>query len=110
MKRATDYCVIFITAGSQREARRIARALLEKRLVACANIVSGVESHYWWQGKIDCSREWLLVLKTRRTRFAAVARVAKQLHSYEVPEIIALPLTAGQGDYLRWIEASLRGQ
>ena len=110
MKRATNYCVIFVTAGSQSEARRIARTLLAKRLVACANIVPGVESHYWWEGKVDHAREWLLLLKTRRARFAAVAREVKQLHSYQVPEIIALPLAAGQGDYLRWIETSLRGQ
>ena len=104
---AGDYCVVFVTAGSRPEARRIARALLERRLVACANIVSGVESHYWWEGKVDHAREWLLVMKTRRNRFRAVELAVKQLHSYQVPEIIALPLTAGQADYLRWIDASL---
>ena len=103
MKTANAYCVVLVTASSRPEARRIARSLLEKRLVACANIVPGIESHYWWQGKLDCSREWLLILKTRRARFAAVEKLVKQLHSYQVPEIIAVPLVAGQRDYLRWL-------
>lgn len=107
MSAANAYCVVFVTAGSRPEARRIARALLEQRLVACANIVPGVESHYWWEGKIDHAREWLLVMKTRRSKFRAVKRAVKRLHSYQVPEIIALPLTAGQADYLRWINTSV---
>ncbi|MCX6898484.1 MAG: divalent-cation tolerance protein CutA [Verrucomicrobia bacterium] len=110
MSAANAYCVVFVTAGSRPEARRIARALLEQRLVACANIVPGVESHYWWKGKIDHAREWLLVMKTRRNRFRAVERAVKELHSYQVPEIIALPLVAGQADYLQWIDDSLSGQ
>ena len=107
---AGDYCAIFVTAGSRPEARRIARALLERRLVACANIIPGVESHYWWEGKVDHAREWLLVMKTRRDQFRAVELAVKQLHSYQVPEIIALPLIAGQADYLRWMDASLTGK
>lgn len=107
---ASNYCVVFVTASSRPEARRIAQALLQQRLVACANIVPGVESHYWWEGKIDHTREWLLVMKTRRSRFRTVERVVKQLHSYQLPEIIALPMAAGQADYLRWIDASLSAQ
>lgn len=110
MSAASAYCAVFVTAASRREARRIARSLLERRLVACANIIAGIESHYWWEGKIDHAREWLLVMKTRRSRFRAVERAVKQLHSYQVPEIIALPLVAGQADYLRWMDASLSGQ
>ena len=110
MSAANAYCVVFVTAGSRSEARRIARALLEQRLVACANIVPGIESHYWWEGKIDHAREWLLVMKTQRSKFRAVERAVKQLHSYQVPEIIALPLFAGQTDYLRWIDISLSKQ
>ncbi len=107
---AGDYGVVFVTAGSRPEARRIARGLLEQRLVACANIVPGLESHYWWEGKVDHAREWLLVMKTRRDRFRAVEQAVRRLHSYQVPEIIALPLMAGQADYLRWIDASLSGK
>jgi periplasmic divalent cation tolerance protein len=109
-KLADRYCAILVTAGSRAEARRLARALLEQRLVACANIVPGIESHYWWKGKLDHAREWLLVMKTRRDRFRAVELAVKRLHSYQVPEIIALPLAAGQADYLRWIDASLAGK
>jgi periplasmic divalent cation tolerance protein len=108
MSAANTYCVVLVTAGSRAEARRLAQALLEKRLVACANIVPGVESHYWWEGKLDRSREWLLVLKTRRALFKQVEREIKRLHSYQVPEIIALPLVAGQADYLRWIDAIVK--
>ncbi|MCX6910323.1 MAG: divalent-cation tolerance protein CutA [Verrucomicrobia bacterium] len=110
MSAANAYCVVFVTAGSRPEARRIARALLERRLVACANIVPGVESHYWWEGKMEHAREWLLVMKTCRSKFRAVERAVKQFHSYQVPEIIALPLVAGQADYLRWIDASVSAQ
>lgn len=110
MTAANAYCVVFVTTGSRSEARRIARVLLKQRLVACANIVPGVESHYWWEGKMEHAREWLLVMKTRRGKFRAVERAVKQLHSYQVPEIIALPLAAGQADYLRWIDASVSAQ
>ena len=107
---APDYCTVFVTSGSRAEARRIARALLKQRLVACANIVSGLESHYWWEGTIDHAKEWLLIMKTRRSHFRAVEQAVKRLHSYQVPEIVALPLIAGQADYLRWIDASLSGR
>ena len=107
MTAANAYCVILVTASSPAEARRIGRALLKKRLVACVNMLPGVESQYWWQGKIERSRECLMMMKTRRGRFAAIERAVKQLHSYSVPEIIAVPLVAGQRDYLRWMDVSL---
>lgn len=105
----SDYCLVLVAAASPAEARRIGRALLSKRLVACVNVLPGVESHYWWKGRIEHSRECLMMMKTRRSRFSAIERMVKQLHSYAVPEIIALPLAAGQRDYLRWVDASLRG-
>ena len=110
MTAANAYCVILVTASSPAEARRIGRALLKKRLVACVNMLPGVESQYWWQGKIERSRECLMMMKTRRGRFAAIERAVKQLHSYSVPEIIAVPLVAGQRDYLRWVDVSLAGR
>lgn len=110
MSAVNAYCVILVSASSPAEARRIGRALLKKRLVACVNVLPGVESHYWWKGKIERSRECLMMMKTRRGRFGAIERAVKQLHSYAVPEIIALPLAAGQRDYLRWVNASLSGR
>ncbi len=107
MNAATAYCVVLVTASSPAEARRIGRALLKERLVACVILLPGVESHYWWQGKVERSRECLMMMKTRRGRFGAIERAVKRLHSYAVPEIIALPLAAGQRDYLRWVDASL---
>lgn len=98
-------CVVLVTTGSEVEAETIATALLEERLAACVNILSPVRSLYRWQGKIADDREWLLVIKTRAERFAAVEARVRALHSYEVPEIISLPLLAGSADYLDWILA-----
>ena len=98
-------CVVLVTTGSEAEAETIATALLEERLAACVNILSPVRSLYRWQGKIADDREWLLVIKTRAERFAAVESRVRSLHSYEVPEVISLPLLAGATGYLDWILA-----
>ncbi len=100
---ASQTCVVLVTTGSEAEAETIATALLEERLAACVNILSPVRSLYRWQGKIADDREWLLVIKTRAERFAAVESRVRSLHSYEVPEVISLPLLAGSADYLDWI-------
>lgn len=100
---APQACVVLVTTGSETEAETIATALLEERLAACVNILSPVRSVYRWQGKIVDDREWLLVIKTRAERFAAVETRVRALHSYEVPEVISLPLLAGSADYLDWI-------
>jgi periplasmic divalent cation tolerance protein len=99
----TDYIVILVTAGAEAEAEKIAKALVEERLAACVNIINPIRSFYRWQGKVADDREWLLIIKTRADRFAAVAAKVKALHSYEVPEVIALPILAGSDNYLRWL-------
>lgn len=105
----TDKIVVLVTCESARQARRIGRALVEQRLAACANIFQvPVWSIYRWKGKIESARECLVVLKTSRKRFTAVQRAVRRLHSYEVPEIIALPIAAGSREYLSWISESLR--
>ncbi|MBZ5693970.1 MAG: divalent-cation tolerance protein CutA [Acidobacteriia bacterium] len=105
----TDKIVVLVTCGSAREARRIGRALVEQRLVACANVIQvPVQSIYRWKGKIESARECLVVLKTSRKCFTAVQRTIRRLHSYDVPEIIALPIAAGSRDYLSWISESVR--
>jgi periplasmic divalent cation tolerance protein len=89
------------------EARKIGRGVVEKKLAACANIVPGVESIYRWKGRVERAREVLVIMKTTATRLAKLEREVKRLHSYEVPEFIVLPLTAGSRDYLNWIEQSV---
>jgi periplasmic divalent cation tolerance protein len=103
----TDSIVILVTAGSEAEAEAIAKALVEERLAACVNILSPIRSIYRWQGKVADDREWLLVIKTQAERFAAVETKVKALHSYQVPEVIALPMVAGAEGYLRWLQESV---
>lgn len=102
------YIIIFITVSSIEEAEKIAQGLLGKKLVACVNIIDNLKSLFWWQGKIDHAKEVLLVAKSKKTKFTSIIRLVKSLHSYEVPEIIAIPLVAGEKKYLRWIDESLR--
>ncbi len=101
----TDRIVVLSTCGSSEEAERIARALVERRLAACVNIVPGVQSVYRWQGAVEQVAELLLVIKTRRERFAELRDALRALHSYEVPECIALSSEAGAPAYLDWIAA-----
>jgi periplasmic divalent cation tolerance protein len=100
----TDKIVVLVTCGSAKEARRIARALVENQLAACGNILEAqVRSIYRWKGKVETAKEYLLLIKTSRRRFAALQAEVKRLHSYDVPEIIALPIATGLPEYLRWI-------
>lgn len=100
--------VVLITTPSPREARAIGRRLVEEKLAACANIVPGVGSVFHWKGKICRTRETLMVLKTQRSCFGRLIKRVKSLHSYSVPEIIALPILLGSKEYLRWIRQSTR--
>ena len=99
----TDSIVILVTAGSEAEAEKIATALVEEQLAACVNILSPIRSIYRWEGKVADDREWLLLIKTRAECFAAVEARVKALHSYQVPEVIALPIVAGAEGYMRWL-------
>jgi periplasmic divalent cation tolerance protein len=102
------YIVVFITASTEEEAKKIADELLSKRLIACANILSKVSSLFWWQGRIDSAEEVFLILKTKECLLDEVIKVAKELHSYETAEIIALPIIGGNEDYLQWINESAK--
>ena len=102
------FIVIFVTANSVAEARLILDSLLKKRLVACGNIIKGLMSKFWWHGKIDKVKETLLILKAPAQNFKKIEVVVKQNHSYEVPEIIAIPIVAGSGSYLKWIGESTK--
>ena len=102
------YIVVFVTASGKKEAKKISQALLKSRLCACVNIIDGVESFFWWQGKIDQAKETLLVIKTKRELFNQLKKKVKSAHSYAVPEIIALPIIAGNKKYLEWISECTR--
>ena len=98
--------VILITAGSKKEAEFIARDLVKKKLAACVSIIPSVKSIYTWKGRIEESKECLLIAKTRESLFSRVEKAVKRSHSYECPEITAIPLAKGSADYMRWIEES----
>jgi periplasmic divalent cation tolerance protein len=105
----TDKIVVLVTCGSPREARRIARVLVEQRLAACANVFEvPVRSIYRWKGRVESAKELLLTIKSSRKKFAALQNAIRKLHSYDVPEIIALPIVSGSRDYLAWLSESLR--
>jgi len=101
------HIVIFVTASSKQEAQKIARLLIKNKLVACVNIIPGIKSLFWWQGKVDEANESLLIIKSRKSALPGVIKLVKSIHSYEVPEIIALPIIAGDKNYLKWLNESL---
>ncbi|MBI3453797.1 MAG: divalent-cation tolerance protein CutA [Rhodospirillales bacterium] len=98
-----EFRTLYVTVGNIEEARRIGRALVEARLVACANLIPGVESVYWWQGEIAEDREVVLIAKTRADRVDVAIAKVKSMHSYAVPCVVALPILAGNRDYFDWI-------
>jgi len=104
----TGEIVILCTSASAEEAERIARHLLEEHVAACVNVLPVERSYYWWQGAIQASAEYLLLIKSTATLFPAVEQAIRRMHSYEVPEVIALPVLAGSADYLAWLRANLR--
>jgi len=104
----TDKRIVLCTAGSEEEARKIARGLVEQRLAACVNIVPQIESIYRWQGKVESAREWLLLIKTTVERFPDVRDAIRELHSYEVPECISISVEDGSAAYLEWIGQSVQ--
>jgi periplasmic divalent cation tolerance protein len=106
----SDKKIVLTTAGSREEAEKIAHALVERRLAACVNIVGPIHSVYRWQGNVETAAEELLLIKTTAAQFDAVARAIRELHSYELPECIQLPIESGSKEYLEWIEQSVIGR
>ena len=104
----TDKRIVLSTTGSVEEARKIAHHLVENRLAACVNVVSRIESIYRWQGKLESSEEWLLLIKTSAGRFAEVRDAIRRLHSYDLPECVAVSVEDGSADYLEWIGDSVK--
>ncbi len=102
-----NYIVVFITVPNENEGKKIANYIVENKLGACVNIVSKINSIYYWQGNIENDEEYLLIIKTRKDKFDELVKEVKKLHSYTVPEIIAMPILLGSDDYLKWIDETL---
>jgi periplasmic divalent cation tolerance protein len=102
----SEFVVVLVTVGSRAEGETIARRLVDERLAACVNVVGPMRSIYTWQGRTADEEEYLLVIKSRREIFAALETRVRALHSYEVPEVVALPVVAGSAPYLEWLRAS----
>lgn len=105
---STKYVVIFVTCANKEEGEKISQGLVKKRLAACVNSIPRITSRYWWQGKIETAEEVLLIIKSKKSLVNRLINEVKKLHSYTVPEIIALPIIDGNKDYLNWINDSLR--
>jgi periplasmic divalent cation tolerance protein len=108
MKSATSFAIVMVTAPNLKTARALAKAALQAKLIACANLVPKIESHYRWQGKIESSAEVLLILKTRKSRLAALEKLVLAKHPYDTPEFLVLPVSAGSKNYLDWLTAATK--
>jgi periplasmic divalent cation tolerance protein len=108
MNPAAKFAVALVTAPDLKTARRLAKIALSARLIACANLVPKIESHYRWRGKIESDVEVLLILKTQKSKLAALEKLVLAQHPYDTPEFIVLPLSAGTKRYLDWLAASCR--
>jgi periplasmic divalent cation tolerance protein len=108
MKPIGKYAVVLVTAPDLKTARKLARAALEARLIACANLIPKIESYYWWQGQLESGAEVLLVLKTTTARIAALEKLIVAKHPYDTPEFLVLPISRGNKRYLEWMEQSVK--
>ena len=108
MKPATKFAIVLVTAPDLKMARALAKAALSARLIACANLVPKIESHYRWQGKIESGAEVLLILKTQKSKLAALEKLVLAKHPYDTPEFLVLPVSAGGKKYLDWLAGSLK--
>jgi periplasmic divalent cation tolerance protein len=99
--------LVLTTSGNESEAGKIANTLVERRLAACVNIVPRIQSVYRWQGKVETAEEFLLIIKTTKTRSADVKATIRELHSYDLPECIVISIDGGSKEYLKWIEESV---
>jgi periplasmic divalent cation tolerance protein len=102
-----NYVVVFITVKDSEEAQKIAKSLLKRRQAACVNIVPEVNSHFWWKDKLESTQESLLIVKTKESLLPELMKSVKKIHSYSIPEIIALPIVGGSQDYLDWIDSEV---
>ena len=104
----TQYIQVVTTTNSREEADRIAERLVNDRLAGCVQIVGPIHSRYWWKGEVEQAEEWLCIVKTKRDLYSEVEEVVRSVHSYEVPEILAIPVIVGSKSYLDWLESELK--
>jgi|ERR1043165_1128132 periplasmic divalent cation tolerance protein len=107
MKSAKAFSIVLVTAPDLKAARRLAKTALTKRLIACANLIPKLESHYWWQGKIETGSEVLMVLKTANSKLAVLEKLILAEHPYDTPEFLVLPINRGSKRYLGWLAQSV---
>jgi periplasmic divalent cation tolerance protein len=104
----SPFLIVLTTLPKRSDARRLSKLLLEKKLAACVNLLGPADSSFWWKGKIDQAREYLLLIKTRASSFSKLRRLLEKHHPYDVPEIVALPIVKGNPSYLKWIESTVK--
>ena len=104
MKSTINFSIVFVTAPDLKTARALAKSALQAKLIACANLIPKIESLYWWQGKIESGAEVLMILKTQKSKLAALEKLILAKHPYDTPEFLVLQLTAGNKRYLDWLE------
>ncbi len=109
MESGRRYALVLVTVPELKTARKLVRLALEARLAACGNLVPGLESHYWWRGKIETSREVLILLKTRAASLRLLEQLIGRHHPYDTPEFVSFTLSQGSERYLRWIEENTQG-
>jgi len=105
----SNHIQVLTTTASREEAERIARALIGERLAACVQVIGPISSTYRWQGAIETSQEWLCVAKSRQDLYGEIEKAIRRIHSYQVPEILAVPVVAGSADYLAWLDQEVQG-
>ncbi|MBI2915603.1 MAG: divalent-cation tolerance protein CutA [Elusimicrobia bacterium] len=103
----TSACVVFVTASNRKEADKISKTIVKERLAACVNQIPSIRSRYWWKGKVETANESLLIIKTKKSKFEALRKRIQTIHSYAVPEVIALEIVQGNPDYLKWMDESV---
>ncbi|MCX7995818.1 MAG: divalent-cation tolerance protein CutA [candidate division WOR-3 bacterium] len=108
MEQRNDYIQIFTTVEKKEDAEKIARSVVEKRLGGCVQILGPIKSTYWWKGKIETAEEYLCIVKSKKDLYDKLEKAIKEIHPYETPEIIALPIIAGYEGYLRWLNGELK--
>jgi periplasmic divalent cation tolerance protein len=104
----TKFIQVVTTTETKADAQAIAHAIVEKRLAGCVQIIGPITSTYWWQGEIETAEEWLCIIKSRQNLYEALEKAIREVHPYDVPEILAVPVTAGSEGYLEWLNSELR--